>query len=484
MEQKTHFHHTVIIEQLKQGLQYSHLLEPCILNRGIVQVDEEKMYSCFKLFEKIKKIIYFIPASGAASRMFAGLYERNPAAVQVFFAHIESYPFYERLKEAAHESQIDFEKMLQAQNLDQILYLLGDHQLGFLSNVKGLIPFHFNEKSELLTPLEEQILEVIEGATQEVFVHFTVPQNKLKIIHEFLNEKRKKLELLYPKKINLAYSIQDENTHVPMLDIENQSAVYTVDGEIVLRPGGHGALLKNLNELDADIVYIKNIDNVVAYPYRSAMVHAKQIILGTLFDVMEKTHHFLGILADHLAKNNQIGQDLLAKLIDFMRLFVHPSFVFPKELDFYYHFLNRPIRVCGMVQQQGEKGGGPFWVKDAKGNVSLQIVETAQVDLTDPAQAEIFQNSVYFNPVHIAASVKDFKGVPFDLPQYADLETAFISTKSIQGKNVRIYEYPGLWNGCMSNWLTLFVEISSDSFNPVKMVNDLLKDKHQVKKIK
>ena len=265
-----------------------------------------------------------------------------------------------------------------------------------------------------------------------------------------------------------------------MLDIERQSAVYTADGEIILRPAGHGALLKNLNELDTDIVYIKNIDNVVVYPYRSSIVRAKQIVLGTLFDVMEKTHYFLGILSDYLSKNNQISQDFPTGLIDFMRLFVHPSFVFPKELDFYFHFLNRPIRVCGMVQQKGEKGGGPFWAKDVHGHVSLQIVETAQVNLTDPDQANIFHNSVYFNPVHIAACIKDFKGVPFDLFQYADLETAFISTKNIQGQNVRIYEYPGLWNGCMSDWLTLFIEISSDSFNPVKTVNDLLKEKHQL----
>ena len=480
MEKKTYFHHTVIIEQLKQGLQYSHLFEPCMLNRGIVQVDEEKMYTSFKLLESTTKITYFTPASGAASRMFAPLYERDSVAVQLFFLHIESYPFCELLKKAAQESQIDFAKMVQEQNLDQILYLLGDYQLGFLSNVKGLIPFHFNEQSELITPFEEQILEVMEGSSQEVFIHFTVPQNKLNIIDEFLNEKKINLAFSQPQKINISYSVQDENTHVPMLDIANQSAVYTADGEMILRPGGHGALLKNLNELDTDIVYIKNIDNVVAYPYRPNIVRAKQIVLGTLFDVMEKTHYFLEILSDYHVKNNQISQDFPTGLIDFMRLFVHPSFVFPKELDFYFHFLNRPIRACGMVKQQGEKGGGPFWVKDANGHVSLQIVETAQVDLTDPDQANIFHNSVYFNPVHIAACIKDFKAVPFDLFQYADLETAFISTKNIQGKNVRIYEYPGLWNGCMSDWLTLFVEISSDSFNPVKTINDLLKEKHQL----
>ena len=247
-------------------------------------------------------------------------------------------------------------------------------------------------------------------------------------------------------------------------------------------PSGHGALLENLNEINADIVFIKNIDNVVVFEYEEEVAQYKKLLAGILLELQEKTFEYLTIL-----QNVNLHEDKIVEITQFLshKMNVVISSEFEKysiknQIKFLRDKLNRPIRVCGMVINEGEPGGGPFWVKAESGSISLQIVESAQIDKKNKHQKHILKNATHFNPVDLVCALKDYKGQHFDLTKFADPKTAFISMKTKNGKNLKTLELPGLWNGGMANWNTIFVEVPLITFNPVKTVNDLLKTTHQI----
>lgn len=253
------------------------------------------------------------------------------------------------------------------------------------------------------------------------------------------------------------------------------------DGSLLFRPSGHGALLENLNDLDADIIFIKNIDNVVVYKFEHLVAEYKKLLAGILLERQEQIFNYLTILETDVLEEKliEIAQFLTTKL----SVYISPEFEkYSKKYQIAYlvEKLNRPLRVCGMVKNENEPGGGPFWVKHESGLESLQIVETAQIDLKNKSQKKILKNATHFNPVDIVCAIKDYKGNVFDLTKYIDPKTAFITHKTKTGKKLKALELPGLWNGSMANWNTILVEVPLETFNPVKTVNDLLKPKHQV----
>jgi len=312
------------------------------------------------------------------------------------------------------------------------------------------------------------------------FVHFTVSPEHL----EKFNEQVKGVMKIYEKKFNIKYdisfSVQKSSTDTIAVDIEN-NPFREDDGEILFRPGGHGALIENLNDLDGNLVFIKNIDNVVPDRLKTETTIYKKTIGGILLKLQSQVFKYLKEL-DKTEKDENIINKISEFAQNELNINISPGFYkmsFNDRKDFLYRHLNRPIRVCGMVKNEGEPGGGPFSVKNSKGEVSLQIVESSQVDQNNPEQKEILLSSTHFNPVDLVCGIKNYKGEPFDLHKYIDQETGFISIKSKNGKNLKAQELPGLWNGAMANWITIFVEVPIITFNPVKTVNDLLRPQHQ-----
>ena len=247
---------------------------------------------------------------------------------------------------------------------------------------------------------------------------------------------------------------------------------------MLFRPGGHGALIENLNEIDADVVFIKNIDNVVPDHLKPETVHYKQLLAGILVELQQKTFHYLRLLDEKNCSADTIKE--IKQFIEKDLCCILPQDIAEQDLvAVLKEKLNRPMRVCGMVANEGEPGGGPFLVYNADGSISLQILESSQIDMNDPEKKDMFEKGTHFNPVDLVCAVRDYKGHKFDLVKYVDKATVFISYKSKNGKDLKALELPGLWNGAMSDWNTVFVEVPLTTFNPVKTVNDLLREQHQ-----
>ena len=468
-ESEVKYSSAVIIERLKKAENYLNLYDAVALNKGILAWSE-----IADLPPISDEITYFIPASGAASRLFAFLYEKNHPDIEIFFTHLEKFAFFNLLKQSAKNLDINFQKMCQEQDVTTLLTLLSHEPSSFLSQLKGMVPFHYQtNRHQIETAFDAQIEEIL-LLDQTINLHFSLSQQKLVEVMHFFQQKKIELQKKSDKKIKISWSVQDPATEVPMLDLQTHLPVSTTEGALALRPAGHGALLENLNQIDTNFIYIKNIDNVVAEPFRKQMTVVKNALLSKLKAIVQQTHIFLRKLEHYFS------EELKSDLQFFLQPFVHPDFIFPENKEFYINFLNRPIRVCGMVLAKGQKGGGPFWVKNSQNWIQLQIVETPQIELKNPQQKQLLEASTYFNPVHVAGYIKDFKGKKFYLPDYVDSDTFFISEKSVKNQKIRIYEQPGLWNGSMSNWLTLFVEVPEESFNAVKKINDLLNTRHQI----
>jgi hypothetical protein len=261
----------------------------------------------------------------------------------------------------------------------------------------------------------------------------------------------------------------------------NNEPFRETDGTILFRPGGHGALIENLNDLDAEIVFVKNIDNIVPDKLKDTTTLFKKVIGGILLEYRETAFEYLEML-----DSGDVDEDELNEITTFCinKLMLSVSKGFEEfdqfeKIDLLYNFLNRPMRVCGMVKNEGEPGGGPFWVKDKEGRISLQIVESSQIDLENETQKSILGKATHFNPVDLVCSIKNYKGEKFDLKDFIDQSTGFISSKSKDGKQLKALELPGLWNGAMAEWITIFVDVPLITFNPVKTVNDLLREEHQ-----
>jgi hypothetical protein len=344
---------------------------------------------------------------------------------------------------------------------------------------KGLLKFHKYPR-ESRTPLEEHLVEGAEyclGKGDRVNLHFTVSEEHLDHFRELLKQRKSHYEDLNGVRHDVGFSVQRSFTDTLAVDPENKP-FREVDGRLVFRPGGHGALLTNLTELDADLIFIKNIDNVCPDRMKPVTSLYKSALAGILLEYRETVFRYIRILdaGDHSALH-EIGDFLENKL------FTRVSEA-DKQLDgrdkasFLRRKLNRPMRVCGMVRNEGEPGGGPFWARNRDGSISLQIVESAQIDFSNPQQSSIAGNATHFNPVDLVCATRDYLGHAFNLNDHVDPETGFISVKSKDGRSLKAQELPGLWNGAMSDWNTLFVEVPIETFNPVKTINDLLRSEH------
>lgn len=345
---------------------------------------------------------------------------------------------------------------------------------------KGLLKFH-RYADGVRTPLEEHLVEgalYAAGKSGEANVHFTVSTEHRQLFQQLVDAKVAEYEAKYGIRYHVSFSEQKPSTDTVAADMENKP--FRDKGKLLFRPGGHGALIENLNDLDADVVFIKNIDNVVPDRLKGDTVTYKKLLAGVLVTLQAKAFDYL-----HLLDGGHYSHDQLEEIIRFVQRDLRCRRADLKQLEdadlviYLRKKLNRPMRVCGMVKNVGEPGGGPFLAYNPDGTVSLQILESSQIDMKDPEKKAMFEQGTHFNPVDLVCAVRDYKGNKFNLLNYVDKATGFISYKSKGGKELKALELPGLWNGSMSDWNTVFVEVPLSTFNPVKTVNDLLREQHQ-----
>lgn len=496
-----------VIEQInnfKSGFPFMQLSDAATKEFGLIALNkeqEEEYLSDFnKHFDGIE-IVKFVPASGAASRMFKHLFEfmdeyqkadspqelfekdKGINSVYYFFQHIEKFAFYKDLKAKLLENGFIIEDEINNKNYALILeYLLEDKGLGYADLPKGLLKFHHYDDENRFA-IEEHLVEAaVYGKNKDgiAALHFTVSPEHQSKFEETIALVKDKYESEYDIQFHIKFSQQKPSTDTVSVTPENEP-FREDDGSILFRPGGHGALIENLNEIDADIVFVKNIDNIVPDRLKSTTFKYKKLIGSYLRSLQENIFDYLCDLEE-----GNLSQDELNEIYDFMEkeLYIEvPAYIKAMEeleqIDWLFEQFNRPIRVCGMVKNEGEPGGGPFVVTNDEGTKSLQIVESSQIDFSKNDQAEIVKNATHFNPVDLVCGIKDFRGDKFDLKEFVDEKTGFISLKSKNGKDLKAQELPGLWNGAMANWITLFMEVPILTFNPVKTVNDLLRDQHQ-----
>jgi hypothetical protein len=496
-------------EQLKifrEGMLYVQLIKPCVIDNGIIKIGEKKYNEYLAHYASAAssgRLMKFVPASGAATRMFKELASalttispfnrgslEKAAHVNAdaqfslnFFKSLNKFPFYDEIKGAMRDASFRIDDLLSKGDYKPIIeYLLFPKGLDYLSLPKGLIKFHSYPDGSR-TPFHEQIQEAVNytsDANKKVKIHFTVSEEYLEVIRKHVTSIIKDKYGDY--KILHDYSVQGKSTDTLAVDANNKP-FRDSSGKLVFRPGGHGSLIGNLNKLNADIVFIKNIDNVTLDWFKSSTVQYKKLLSGLLICLQKKMFEYL----EKLNKNNYNRYEL-NEIVEFVEseLYLklpkeYPAFGDEKLAQILFDMMNRPIRVCGMVKNEGEPGGGPYWVKDNTGNISRQIVEAAQINLLDPQQEKIFRSSTHFNPVDIVCGVRNFKNEKFDLLKYVDHKTGFITIKSCEGRELKAYEHPGLWNGAMAGWISLFVDVPISTFSPVKSVNDLLRREHNDK---
>jgi hypothetical protein len=482
------------------------LQRPCKVGDGIRRLGEEEAARCADAYETkgpARRCVKFVPASGAATRMFRALLRsegEGEASLEVverradsgdpdaqdlliFLRGIKRFAFFEALKSALSREGLDLERLMGEGAFTDILRLLLTREgLDYAHLPKGLILFHrYPDGSR--TPLEEHLVEAAayamdQGGTSTL--HFTVSDEHLGAFRAILARVQPLYEKRYKVSFHVTFSVQKASTDTIAVDLDNRP-FRLGDGSLLFRPGGHGALIENLNDLRGDIIFVKNIDNVVPDRLKPETSRWKKVLAGYLLNTQSRVFDYVRRLS-----TGEITEALLEDITAFMgeSLSLAPpasgaGVSLRERAELFRNRLHRPIRVCGMVRNVGEPGGGPFWVADRNGEVTPQIVESAQVDHDSEDQEKIWNASTHFNPVDLICGVRDWEGRPFDLKAYTDPDAVFISRKSKEGKDLKALEHPGLWNGAMSGWITLFVEVPLATFNPVKTVNDLLREEHQ-----
>ena len=486
-----------IAEQLacfEKGFPFLQLDGAASIEKGILAPAENELNTYLQAWDTYKQsdknIVKFVPASGAASRMFKNLFEFLGADYEIpttdfekkFFNNIQDFAFYTDLNAACEKNNgKGIEALVNESNYKPVVAnLLEEAGLNYGALPKGLLKFHKYDNGAR-TPLEEHLVEgalYAAGTTGKVNVHFTVSTEHRDLFKALVEEKVSEYAQKYNIEYSVSFSEQKPSTDTIAADMENKP--FRDNGKLLFRPGGHGALIENLNDLDADIVFIKNIDNVVPDRLKDETVTYKKLIAGVLVTLQKQAFEYLELLDSGKYSHEQleeiirfVQQDLCCRKTDIKELE-------DAELVIYLrNKLNRPMRVCGMVKNVGEPGGGPFLAYNPDGTISLQILESSQIDMKDEEKKAMFEKGTHFNPVDLVCAVRDYKGNKFDLVKYVDKATGFISYKSKSGKELKALELPGLWNGAMSNWNTVFVEVPLGTFNPVKTVNDLLRDQHQ-----
>ncbi|HIB46953.1 MAG TPA: DUF4301 family protein [Flavobacteriaceae bacterium] len=483
------------LEQFAKGIPPTHVVTAATIGNGIEKFSSEEEKELIALYEKRKKdktIVKFVPASGAATRMFKFLFEflntfnpeketfnkfvksGNFKQLETFANSLKDFPFVNSVRKKIRENYPEYKQSKKGERLQYFVKsMLEEKGLNFSKLPKGLIPFHKYAKYAT-TAFEEQLYEAAFYATSknDAYLHFTFSEAHVPFFKEKFEAVKRRVRKRTKKNFHVSYSFQKTASDTIAVTPENKP-IRDSHGKLVFRPSGHGALLDNLNDVEADIIFIKNIDNVVAQDYVDDTVEYKKMLAGKLLQVQERVFHYVALLKDEKETPEQIA-DLKSLLWNDLNIKDIPSS--RKEL---ITLLNRPIRVCGVVRNTGAPGGGPFWVKNALGEISLQIVEMAQIDRTDARQAHVVSEATHFNPVDLVCGVKNYEGAKFDLKRYCDPNTGFISEKSQDGKPLKALELPGLWNGAMAKWNTIFIEVPLSTFNPVKTVNDLLQKEHR-----
>jgi len=496
------------IDWFHSGFPSMKLVKPAVIGDGIIKIQEADIEKYIEIFDSGKEersIVKFVPASGAASRMFKALFsfaasydqsetaykeltkdgEKNP--VFQFLKRLDEFPFYNDLKEQLEKEGIHLEESLLKRDYKSIIDgLLSEEGLNYGNLPKGLLPFHQYDDGSVRTPVEEHMVEGIRYARESdgtVRIHFTVSPEHQQLFDELIAKLAPAYEKEYDVSFDITFSRQDPSTDTIAVDMTNRP-FRLANGQLLFRPGGHGALIRNLNAIDADIIFIKNIDNVVPDAIKDTTFTYKKILGGVLIHYQELIFDLLRKLKKPEKLNLRLADQAMDLLEDQLCVYPADKHENREETNEYLiSKLNRPIRICGMVKNEGEPGGGPFWTQNPDYSISLQIVESAQIDQSIPTQNKIVEQSTHFNPVDIVCGVKDFEGNKFDLEKYVDPRAGFISQKSLDGKDLKAQELPGLWNGSMSDWITIFVEVPKITFNPVKTVNDLLRPEHQHVKV-
>jgi nicotinamide riboside kinase len=501
--------HGIPLENIKKqlsifskGILKSVLVNPATLNHGILQLpdaDFEQKVNYFDANKSKIKLKKFVPASGAASRMFkflttflnefdfgnesinAYVNRKKDTELALFIIGMDKFSFFEMVDKKLKEIYPDFNTLERDyKNYYFIKTLLSPDYFDFANKPKGILPFH-KYMTHIAAPIEEHLYECAFYATSNNYsnLHLTVSENHQEQFEEIIEEIKDEIEAKSNSTIDVTYSYQKKETDTIAVNTENEP-FRNEKGMLVFRPGGHGALIENLNAIDADIVFIKNIDNVIQNNIQQISFY-KKALAGILMELQSRIFEYLKILDSHEMTPEMINE-ILAFLRDQLNIELNEDFdkfKVSNQISTLKEALNRPVRVCGMVKNEGEPGGGPFWVRGIDGSVSLQIVESSQVDLKNGDQAKILSNATHFNPVDLVCGLKNYKNEKFDLKQFVDPNSGFIVHKNNAGIDVKAYELPGLWNGAMANWLTVFVEVPLFTFNPVKTVNDLLKPAHQ-----
>ena len=480
--------------QFKTGFPFLKLEAAAAIGRGIVAPNSEEGRKYVEAWQQYKaagrKVVKFVPASGAASRMFKDMFAFVDADYdkpttdfeKKFFDNIQNFAFYDELDAACQKNEGKGIKALIAEgNFKAVAAnMLKAEGLNYGQLPKGLLLFH-NYPEGPRTPMEEHLVEgaLYAASNGEAHVHFTVSHEHMELFKRKVAQKADFYAQKYGIHYDITFSEQKPSTDTVAANPDG-TPFRNSDGSLLFRPGGHGALIENLNEIEADVIFVKNIDNVVPDRLKGDTVLWKQIIAGVLVTLQQKAFDYLRLLDTGKYSHDQIEemirfvqQDLCCRKADIKELEDAELVIYLREK------LNRPMRVCGVVKNVGEPGGGPFLTYNQDGTVSLQILESSQIDKSNKKYMDMFTKGTHFNPVDLVCAVKDYKGQAFDLPKYVDPTTGFISQKSKSGKELQALELPGLWNGAMSNWNTVFVEVPLSTFNPVKTVNDLLREQHQ-----
>ncbi|MEO9806287.1 MAG: DUF4301 family protein [Reichenbachiella sp.] len=466
------------IADFQTGFPFLNIIRPATIGDGIIQLSDHQVQSYLEQYESQilgKDLLKFVPASGAATRMFKDLFEflatgELNSATENFIKEIKKFAFYQELSECLTKQGQSLEELLESENYKPIVNaLLESEGLNYGSLPKGLLSFH-SITDGAKTPMEEHLVEGAKYAVQsdgKIRLHFTVSPEHQERFQEKLAKKVSDYQMAFGVEYQVSFSQQKKSTDTIAVDLSNKP--FFENGELLFRPAGHGALLENLNDLSADVIFIKNIDNVVPDHLKADTITYKKALASLLIDFQNDSFNW--------QQRIEQGEDCLSEALNKLKSKYAITPDVP-NLDTLSQFLNRPVRVCGMVENTGEPGGGPFWVKDEE-EISLQIAETAQIDLADSEQERILKLSSHFNPVDLVCGVRDYKGNKFELLKFRNDKTGFITHKSRSGKELKAMELPGLWNGAMADWITLFVEVPISTFNPVKTVNDLLKPSHQ-----
>ncbi len=487
---------------LKDGVPFIKLKRAAVTGDGIVAPTETEAVNYIEKYENLKdsrKIVKFVPASGGATRMFRflltllnefenlteedliikGSSDNNCRMGIDFFQGLkdDKFAFRQELEEALEKNGNNLKAMLDNGEYHKILKtFLESEGLNYAGLPKAVLQFHkYGEDSR--TPLEEHFVEGIGYAMSgnNLNIHLTVSEEYSDLVSELIDKLTDRYrENGVEVKTDISYQLKSSDT---MALGEDGQPFRKGDGKLLFRPGGHGALIENLNSIAADIVFIKNIDNVVPENHLDISIRYKKLLGGILLSIKDRIDEVLeGIEQNHtgiVEKGILLCRELFNKEPD-------PGIHSDDELmEAMIRLFNKPVRVCGVVKNTGEPGGGPFWVEEDNGGLSLQIVETAQVNSSDSSQMDIIKRATHFNPVDIVCSTLNYRGEKFDLKEYIDYSKSFITEKSVGGKGLKALEHPGLWNGAMAGWITVMVEVPVETFNPVKTVNDLLRPQHQ-----